>query len=84
MAVLILFVGASFVGALVSPWRWAFLPLAILAVLLGKRADDEAGPNDDMPNLGLAVGIFTAIIVVVVWLLGRWVRHRARSTGDPD
>lgn len=75
---LILCIVISFLGALVSPWRWAVVPLPVLAVLLGKELDDAEPANYDMHGLGVAVGIFIAVVTVVVWLIGRWIRHRVR------
>jgi hypothetical protein len=76
---LILCILLSFFGALASPWRWAFLPFPILAVLLGKKLDDDQPPTYDMRGLGLVAGIFIAVITIIVWLIGRWIRHRVRN-----
>jgi hypothetical protein len=68
----------SFFGALASPWRWAVVPLPVLAVLLGKQLDDAEPASYDMHGLGLLVGVFIAVITIVIWLIGRWIRHRVR------
>jgi hypothetical protein len=75
---LILCIVVSFFGALVSPWRWAVVPLPVVAVLLGIKLDDAGPASYDMHGLGVVVGIFIAIVTIVVWLPGRWIRNRVR------
>jgi hypothetical protein len=75
---LVLSILASFFCALGSPWWWGGVGFAVLPLLLQQLEDPQL--NDyDSPGVGIYVAIFFAAINVIVWLIGRWIRHRVRN-----
>ncbi|MDX6201563.1 MAG: hypothetical protein QOJ83_1063, partial [Frankiales bacterium] len=69
--------------ALVSPWWWGGVAFAVLPLLLEKL--DDSQPSDfDGPGVGIEVAVFIAVVNVIVWLLGRWIRHRVRGVDEPS
>jgi hypothetical protein len=84
-ALVVLVIPLSFALAIGFRWRSTVVigpAVALIWCVLTIEGDAAA---QDMHGLGYLAGAFFAILTVIVWLLGRWVRHlQAKARAAPD
>jgi hypothetical protein len=78
-AVLVLIILLSFAGGLVLRWRWTVVLGPAAAVILGVATVNAEPHGYDMHGIGYVVGVGAAVLALVVWLIGRWMRSTSAS-----
>jgi hypothetical protein len=81
-ATMVLVIVLSFAAGVGLRLRLTVVIGPVLALIVGALSIDGEVASYDMHGLGYAVGGVGAILSLIVWLLGRWVRNLP-PTRDP-
>jgi hypothetical protein len=81
--IILLLIVFSFAAGMRRLPRWTLLIAPAGCLAFGAELVDSAPPEDDMAGIGYGVGIFLAVVCVLVWIVGRAAIDRADRVGRP-